>query len=498
MEEKDIQKRPDSQKGNGNHHRRKKGKHFNPRNGAQNPQNSQKPQSEHHAQSYRHVSADEAFSMHHESAPKKPQHAPQVQNGQAGQNGPRPQNQNNHHKKRRGRNNHHFAQKPQNDGVATPLEEKKELLTEETPLALPTEEIADLSVTVPAPQGLADSDVTEDTEVQPTPEVEVEKTEIVGVHFKTTAKVYYFDPKGMQIRRGTHVIVQTASGDEYGEVTVANRMIPNSELVLPLRPVLRVANAQDEAIQKENADREIEAYNICLQRIENHKLEMKLIDTELSFDRTKMIFYFSAEDRVDFRELVKELESVFHVRIEMRQIGIRDEAKMLGGLGICGRPFCCSTFLPDFAQVSIKMAKEQNLSLNSAKISGSCGRLMCCLRYEHSTYEAELKITPKVDSFVTTADGDGVVVESNPLTGLLKVRLNDEENTRVYARESVTVTGHQKGASRRQLEALRQQQQQNKQQLQQKREEKKAALLAQNQAQNQAEDAKKNQNPKKS
>ncbi len=494
MEEKETKKaRPDAQNGNGKQFHRHKNKHHRPHHGAQN---QQKPQAE-GPNAYRHVSADQAFAMHEDGAQKKqPQAAPAQKNQNPNSNAKQQ-----FHKRHRGKHRHP-SQKPQDaESVKElPISEQR---SEKTPFVETAEPTASEFLQETAPAPIPNELPLRQEEAISVPEVAeqkepVEQTEIVGVHFKTTAKVYYFDPKGMQIRRGTHVIVQTANGDEYGEVTVANRKIPNTELVLPLRPVLRVANEQDEAIQKENADREIEAYNICLQRIEQHQLDMKLVDTELSFDRSKLIFYFTSEDRVDFRELVKELAATFRIRIEMRQIGIRDEAKMLGGLGICGRPFCCSTFLPDFAQVSIKMAKEQNLSLNSAKISGSCGRLMCCLRYEHSTYEEELKITPKVDSFVTTADGDGVVVESNPLTGLLKVRLNDEENTRVYARESVTVTGHQKGASRRQLEALRQQQQQNKQQLQQKREEKKAAMIAQNQAQKETEEAKNNQNPKKS
>ncbi len=425
----------EKEKQNGaNFHRRKKGKHR-PHHG-QNPQN--KGQGQNQNGDIRHVSADKAFSLG--EAPSAPASV-SVQNA----------NQNQGKKNFRKKNRHNRNRHQNGERVVQEQVKIEQNLSEsvEEEIFVPTQE------EMPAPifeSAYEQAEITQEIlqEKAPSaPEETQERTEIVGVHFKHTAKVYYFDPNGLQIRRGTHVIVQTANGNEYGEVSVANRLIPNADLVLPLRPVLREATEEDKKRHAENADREIEAYNDCVARIAHHKLDMKLVDTEMSFDRSKLLFYFIADERVDFRELVKELASAFHTRIEMRQIGIRDEAKMLGGLGICGRPFCCSTFLPDFAQVSIKMAKEQNLSLNSAKISGACGRLMCCLRYEHSTYEQELKITPKVDSLVTTADGDGVVTESNPLTGLLKVRLDGEENTRVYARESVVVNGHQKGASRR-------------------------------------------------
>ncbi len=289
--------------------------------------------------------------------------------------------------------------------------------------------------------------------------------EVVGVHFRRGSKVYYFDPCGMEISKGTHVITQTANGIEYCEVVMGNKKVPAKEVFQPLRPVLRIATAEDDQRDRENRDKEVEAYNTCVECIANHALDMKLVEAELAFDHSKLLFYFISENRVDFRNLVKELAGIFHLRIELRQIGIRDEAKMLGGLGVCGRPFCCSTFLPDFAQVSIKMAKEQNLSLNSAKISGTCGRLMCCLRFEHATYEEELKITPKVDSIVQTADGEGVVAESNPLTGLLKVRsrANPEDALKVYAREAVTVLGYQKGLSQKMLQEKNQKSDEKKQ-----------------------------------
>ncbi len=277
----------------------------------------------------------------------------------------------------------------------------------------------------------------------------IETTEVVGVHFRRSAKTYYFDPRGQRLKKGEAVIAQTANGMEYCEVSTPNRDVPTAEIVPPLRPIVRRATEDDHRRYAENRDKEIEAYNVCVRCIDEHRLDMKLIDTEYAFDNSKLLFYYISEERVDFRELVKELAGLFHVRIEMRQIGIRDEAKMLGGLGSCGRPFCCSTFLPDFAQVSIKMAKEQGLSLNSAKISGSCGRLMCCLRFEHETYEQELKVTPKVDSLVRTESGEeGIVTDSHPLTGLCKVRscANPEDPVKVYARETLTVLGYQKGA----------------------------------------------------
>ncbi len=266
------------------------------------------------------------------------------------------------------------------------------------------------------------------------------KTEIVGIRFKKTGKTYYFAPGGFVLKQDQPVIVDTSRGQEYGYTAVTNREVRNSELSEPLRSVIRLATDEDTKIHTENRKKETDAYNACIALIDKHKLEMKLIDTELSFDRTKMLFYFSAEGRVDFRELVKDLASTFHTRIEMRQIGIRDEAKILGGLGICGRPYCCSTFLTDFGQVSVKMAKEQNLSINSAKISGSCGRLMCCLRYEYDTYLAEKALTPKVDSRVVTPSGAGVVTAANPLAGIVKVRLDsagEDGESIVFVREDV-------------------------------------------------------------
>lgn len=282
------------------------------------------------------------------------------------------------------------------------------------------------------------------------PPTEEEQIEIIGVRFKQSGKLYFFDPKGVVYSRYAHVIVETANGMEYGTVAVPNRMIGVSKVVMPLRGVLRIANVEDEKLRRENDNIEVDAFNTCVSCIADYGLDMKLVDVEYAFDRGKLLFYFTSEERVDFRDLVKKLASVYHTRIEMRQIGIRDEAKMLGGLGACGRPFCCSTFLGDFTQVSIKMAKEQGLSLNSAKISGTCGRLMCCLRYEHETYEEELKRTPKVDSLVETKDGTGIVVDAHPLTGLVKVRLDEQQDSlHVYPREEIKVVGHSRGASKK-------------------------------------------------
>lgn len=248
--------------------------------------------------------------------------------------------------------------------------------------------------------------------------------EIVGVRFQGAGKVYYFDPDDKPFAKGDPVIVETARGIECGEVAMDNREVPDDQIVKPLKMIIRAATPDDLKVVEENHAREKEAYRICVQKIAAHKLEMKLVDVEYTFDRSKILFYFTADGRVDFRELVKDLASVFRTRIELRQIGVRDESKLLGGLGICGRPFCCSTFLGDFQSVSIKMAKEQGISLNPVKISGTCGRLMCCLKYEQNAYEYLLRVTPRNGSVVDTKEGRGVVVDANLLTGMLKIRLN--------------------------------------------------------------------------
>ena len=248
--------------------------------------------------------------------------------------------------------------------------------------------------------------------------------EIIGVRFRNTKKVYYFDPAGKKVEEGQYVIVETVRGVECGECAVANKEVSEEVLVKPLKSIIRVANAEDLSNMEKNIHKEKKAFAICEEKIKQFGLDMHLLDVEYTFDGSKVLFFYTAPERVDFRELVKCLASVFKVRIELRQIGVRDEAKLLGGLGICGRGFCCKEFLHDFQPVSIKMAKEQGLSLNPVKISGTCGRLMCCLKYEQSSYEYLLKITPKIGALVETVDGKGEVVDNNLLTGMLKVRLD--------------------------------------------------------------------------
>lgn len=252
-----------------------------------------------------------------------------------------------------------------------------------------------------------------------------EEVEIIGISFRGAGKIYYFAANGNTASVGEHAIVETARGMEYGDVTLGNTMVRRETIVLPLKNVIRVADKNDDLRFETNREKEKDAFEICQKKILDHKLDMKLVDVEYTFDNSKLLFYFTSDDRVDFRELVKDLAGHFRTRIELRQIGIRDEAKIMGGLGICGRPFCCSSFLPDFVQVSIKMAKEQSLSLNAAKISGACGRLMCCLRYEYDTYQEETRKMPKVDTTVMTPDGIGVVTEIKPLLSKVKVMLSD-------------------------------------------------------------------------
>lgn len=245
---------------------------------------------------------------------------------------------------------------------------------------------------------------------------------VIGVRFKKAGKIYYFGPDVYDINKGDFVIVETARGIEFGQCVIGVKEIPEESIISPLKLVLRIASEEDIAKHKENKEKEKEAFEICLNKISQHKLNMKLIDVEYTFDNNKVIFYFTAEGRVDFRDLVKDLATIFKTRIELRQIGVRDEAKMLGGLGPCGRPLCCSTFLGDFASVSIKMAKEQSLSLNPTKISGICGRLMCCLNYEQSTYEDIRKRLPRVGSIVETKKGKGEVVSNNVLREKISVK----------------------------------------------------------------------------
>ena len=268
----------------------------------------------------------------------------------------------------------------------------------------------------------------------------VENVEVVDIQFRPGQKIYFFDPDGMQFQPGDHVIIDTARGAEFGICAGGNHTIPPKDVVAPLRKVLRIANAQDEKIVAENRAKEKKAYDVCLQKITDHKLDMQLVSAEVAFDGSKILFYFTADERVDFRELVKNLASVFHTRIELRQIGVRDKAKMVGGLGICGRPFCCASFLDDFQPVSIKMAKTQNLSLNPTKISGTCGRLMCCLKYEQDAYEDLIRTSPKMDSFVDTPEGRGTVVEIDLLRQRVKVRMEDAPETiSVFANADIAV-----------------------------------------------------------
>jgi len=250
----------------------------------------------------------------------------------------------------------------------------------------------------------------------------------VGVRFKKAGKIYYFDPDELEINAEDNVIVETIRGIEFGEVVLGVREVPEEQIVAPLKKVLRVATEEDKKIYWDNKNKEKDALAICLQKIQQHNLNMKLIDVEYTFDNNKIIFYFTADGRVDFRELVKDLASVFKTRIELRQIGVRDESKMIGGVGPCGRALCCSSFLGDFAPVSIKMAKEQSLSLNPAKISGICGRLMCCLKYEQEAYEYARRIVPRVGSIVDTPEGKGEVVGNNILKEQVKVMLEIQEN----------------------------------------------------------------------
>ena len=267
--------------------------------------------------------------------------------------------------------------------------------------------------------------------IEAAPEIpqEPEYVEVVDVQFRPGQKVYYFDPAGMEIKQYDHLIIDTARGPEYGICSGGNHKINAKDVVAPLRQVLRFATEADEKQMIEMRNKEKKAYQVCLQKIADHKLDMQLVSAEYSFDGSKILFFFTADERVDFRELVKNLASIFHTRIELRQIGVRDKAKMVGGLGICGRPFCCASFLEEFQPVSIKMAKTQNLSLNPTKISGTCGRLMCCLKYEQEAYEDLIKTAPKNDSFVDTPDGRGTVIDVNLLRQSVKVRMEDSPET---------------------------------------------------------------------
>ncbi len=255
---------------------------------------------------------------------------------------------------------------------------------------------------------------------------------IVGVRFKKPGKVYFFDPGELQINNKDFVIVETAQGQEYGEVVISNRTMPDENIVKPLKKVIRIATYKDKKQEEENKKKEKEAFEICKKKIKEHNLDMTLTDVEFKFDNSKVLFYFTAEGRIDFRDLVKDLASIFKTRIELRQIGVRDEVKRIGGNGVCGRELCCCSFLGNFETVSIKMAKEQNMSLNPSKISGNCGRLMCCLKYEQDVYEEKMKRLPKIGAIVKTEDGEGTVEGVETLKERLRVKLKDDNGENYY------------------------------------------------------------------
>jgi cell fate regulator YaaT (PSP1 superfamily) len=265
--------------------------------------------------------------------------------------------------------------------------------------------------------------------------------DVVGVRFKKAGKIYYFDPGELTIPDGEFVIVETVRGVEFGRVVINKKQVSEHDVVLPLKKVIRIAEQKDRLIVDENKQAAREAYDVCVQKIQSHDLDMKLVDVEYTFDRNKVIFYFTADGRIDFRELVKDLAAIFRTRIELRQIGVRDEAKLLGGIGPCGRMLCCSTFLGDFEPVSIKMAKDQNLSLNPTKISGLCGRLMCCLKYENDEYETAKEQLPDIGSTIKTSDGSGRVVGLNILERIIQVELSYHEQILEYTLDEINNEG---------------------------------------------------------
>lgn len=360
-------------------------------------------------------------------------------------------------KKHDNRNHHHNHQKndkkpnerPHQKDIAPQKEDRElaewraKIVLNSTPAAPSAPIVEEPAADEPMPELSNEELFSSPTSTPVAPQEGEEKVEVIGIRFRSAGKVYYFDPRGQKLKKGDFAIVETARGPEFGEVNLENTMVNVSETVTPLRPIIRVATPADIEHNEENREKEKNALVICQEKIEAHKLDMKLIDVQYAFDNSKLLFYFSSDGRVDFRELVKDLASVFRTRIELRQIGIRDEAKMLGGIGSCGRMLCCTTFLPDFAQVSIKMAKEQGLSLNSAKISGMCGRLMCCLHFEAETYTEEIRRTPAIDSQVKTEDGIGTVISTNPLAGTIRVIFKDSPDTppKQYHRSEVTPLG---------------------------------------------------------
>ena len=316
------------------------------------------------------------------------------------------------------------------------------VLEQQTAASEPEDQVQEPAADIQQP-AQATAPAAEEAPVQPD---EPAAVTVVDIRFRNNAKSYYFDPAGLTLMTGAHVIIDTARGDEFGVCAAGNHPVKPRELVLPLRKVLRVATEQDERTNAENQEREKKAFEICQQKIAAHGLEMQLVSAECAFDGSKLLFFFTADGRVDFRELVKDLASVFRTRIELRQIGVRDKAKMVGGLGVCGRPFCCKEFLDDFQPVSIKMAKTQNLSLNPTKISGTCGRLMCCLKYEQEAYEDLMKDAPRMDSFVETPDGAGTIISVNTLREKVRVRLDDAPDTlKTYHNSEIRVVRSGKG-----------------------------------------------------
>lgn len=352
-----------------------------------------------------------------------------------------------HHHKGKGRHGRHYG-KPKHKNDNAPRAEKEVAdapVTAEAnqPEQKPTQpEAVTFGVGfTPEPEPERKYMFDYDPQEYPAKDDEEKNIEVIGIKFRNGSKIYYFSPADIQFTKGEHAIVETVRGIEYGEVALGNKMVGESEVVFPLKPVLRKATTEDDQRNIENRKLEESAKPIWYEKVAKNGLEMQLVDVEYTHDNAKLCFHFTADGRVDFRELVKDLASVFRTRIELRQIGVRDEAKLFGGLGSCGRPFCCNTFLPDFAQVSIKMAKEQNLSLSSSKISGTCGRLMCCLRFEQDTYEREYATFPKVDTIVDTPKGRGVIVESSFLTGKIKVKMNNDQSLKVFGKTELKPLG---------------------------------------------------------
>lgn len=420
----DQNTKPANQGGNGgnrNKHHRRKPFYIKKKNEGEN--NNQEARLD--AVQSAEPSVKESVEPHNENTP---------QGGERGEN-----HHNNNHRRNRNKNRRNRDRK-HNDGAENVKNDENIALTEnEEAVEFTPFEAESVADETPEVIVSIEDEIVEIEDNTP-------RVHVTGVRFKPGGKVYYFDPGELKIKNNSYVIVDTARGQEFGEVAFGDKEVKETSLVLPLRQVIRVATDADVERNAANKEKEEEAFAICQEKIAKHQLDMKLIEAQYSFDNSKLLFYFTSANRVDFRELVKDLASVFRTRIELRQIGIRDEAKIMGGLGACGRPLCCATFLSDFVQVSIKMAKEQNLSLNSGKISGCCGRLMCCLQYEYQTYREEGAKTPSVDSTVKTPDGIGTVTESNALAGTIKVKLKDKPDSppALYKRDDVTVLNRAK------------------------------------------------------